>query len=157
MACLPLCSLNSTWCQDCMDMSHSPVHPCRTLVYIFPRHKDRISISVSVSLKHYGSRHSSEILGCPLCLSRFEALWPPSSGEASSSIMRGIFIVGVVAAFAITVVGKRGHTSPFVIQCSFPPRRNILALGVLWYLPPGLLCCERTHVSTLPSERPLYG
>ncbi|GAB1296112.1 Ly6/PLAUR domain-containing protein 8 [Apodemus speciosus] len=34
----------------------------------------------------------------------FEALWPPSSGEASSSIMRGVFIAGVVAAFAITVV-----------------------------------------------------
>lgn len=122
-----------------MDTSHRLVHPCRTLVYIFPRHKDRVV--VSVSLKH------SLVVGISLrswaapCVSPGLRLLAPSPGEASSSIMRGVFIAGIIAAFAITVVGERGHVAPLATQLSFLLWLNILALGVPWYLPPGLLCC----------------
>lgn len=138
-------------------MNHSPVHPCRTLVYISPIHKDRVSANVSVSLKHYGSRHSSKIPGCPLCLSRFEALWPPSSGEASSSIMRGVFIAGVVAAFAITVVGERDPHGPLCDTAFFstPAEHSCSWHPVVPSTWP--VVSRETQVSPLPSERPLCG
>lgn len=65
----------------------------------------------------------------------------PSSGEASPSIMKGVFIAGVIAAFAITVVGKR-PLGPFRDTAFFSTLPNILALGVhgTYHL---LLCCVR--------------
>lgn len=75
----------------------------------------------------------------------------PSSGEASPSIMKGVFIAGIIAAFAIMVVGKR-PLGPFRDTAFFPTLPNILA----WYLPSSVVLCE-THVSTLPSEEQLCG